>query len=320
MLPIKLNIPKKFFKEENREGTIISTETKELWAIQLDLLNELLEVCKANGLQVFADSGTLLGAIRHKGYIPWDDDIDVIMLRPDYEKLCKIAKKAFKKPYFLQTMYNDAGYGHLHAKLRNSATTGIMKVEAEQNRTYNQGIYIDIFVLDFVPDEGEDRASKQDRIKYMNDVEFERKKLYHLMRATINYRVRRDKYMPRTDLLRSIVDVSGKTYNEVVKDQAIKTDKVIKQYMNINSNRLYSHEFFSWKERHFFKSEWFKKTKYVKFEMLKIPIPYMWEEVLKTWYGDTWNIPIKGDHQLHGTMIINTQMSYKNYLKNNKSE
>ena len=316
MLPIKLNIPKKFFKEENREGTIVSTETKELWAIQLDLLNELLEVCKANGLQVFADSGTLLGAIRHKGYIPWDDDIDVIMLRPDYEKLCKIAKKAFKKPYFLQTMYNDDGYGHLHAKLRNSATTAIMKVEAEQNRTYNQGIFIDIFVLDYVPDE--DDGNKKPRIKYMNDVETERRKLYHLMRATLNYRVRRDKYMPRTDLLRSIVDASGKSYNDVVKDQAIKTDTVIKQYMNSNSSRLYTHEFFSWKERHFFKTDWFKKTKYAKFEMIKLPIPYDYEKVLETWYGDTWKIPIKGEHQLHGTMIVDTHTPYKDYLKNKK--
>ena len=313
MLPIKLNLPKKFFKEENRDGIIVTTETKELWAVQLDLLNELLEVCKANNLQIFADSGTLLGAIRHKGYIPWDDDIDMIMFRPDYEKLCKIAKKAFKKPYFFQTMYTDIGYGHLHAKLRNTATTCIMKAEQNADIPYNQGVFIDIFVLDYVPDDID--GNKKPRINYMSNVEYERKKLYKLMKATINYKQRRDTFLPGTLLLRSIVDNSGKTYNEVVTEQAIKTDKLIKSTMNVPTAKTCAQEFFSWKGRHIFMSEWYKKTKYAKFEMLKIPIPAMWEDVLLTWYGDTWNIPIKGDGQLHGHMITDMHKSYKEFLK-----
>lgn len=315
MLPIKLNIPKKFFKEELRDGYLVTEDVKKLWAIQLDLLNELIDVCKRNDLKVFVDSGTLLGTIRHKGFIPWDNDVDVIMLRPDYEKLCKIAKKEFKKPYFLQTMYNDKGYAHLHAKLRNSATTGIMKVEAESGISYNQGIYIDVFVLDYVPNEGEDRASKKERIDYMNAVEIERRKLYHLMRATVNYRVRRDKYMVQTDFLRSIADTSNKTYEEICQEQAIVCDKVIKETGIKPTDRLYTHEFFSWRERHFFDPKWFRKVKYAKFEMLKVPIPVDYLNVLETWYGKEWQTPIIGAHALHGNMIVDTEKSYKAYIK-----
>lgn len=316
MLPIKLDIPKKFFNEELRDGYLVSAEMKTLWAIQLDLLNELLDVCKRNNLNVYVDSGTLLGSIRHKGFIPWDNDIDVIMLRPDYEKLCKIAKKEFKKPYFLQTMYNDKGYAFLHAKLRNSDTTGIMRSDLKANVPYNQGIFIDVFVLDFVPDDiGTNRAGKQERLRYMREVDVERRKLYQLMKATVNYSLRHDKFLITTELLRSIVDASGKSYTDVCQEQAIVCDKMMKSTMNLNSKKLFTQEFFSWKGRHPFDTKWFEKTKYVKFEMLKVPVPGDYEEVLKTWYGPDWRIPMMGMGALHGNIIVDAEKPYKQYLK-----
>ena len=68
---------------------------KKVWAVELDLLNEFARVCKEHDLKWFAHAGTLLGAIRHQGFIPWDDDIDVTMPRADYIQLCNVAPKAF---------------------------------------------------------------------------------------------------------------------------------------------------------------------------------------------------------------------------------
>ena len=75
-----------FYKEEIRCGYTVDEKTKRVWAVQLEMLDEVERICKANGLKYFADSGTLIGAIRHEGYIPWDDDIDLVMLREDYDK------------------------------------------------------------------------------------------------------------------------------------------------------------------------------------------------------------------------------------------
>lgn len=122
---------------------------KEIWKVELKILENFDSVCKKHNLRYFADSGTLLGAIRHDGFIPWDDDIDVVMLRKDYNKFLKIAKKEFQFPYYVQTGYNEKGYfgGLIH--VRDSNTTAILKKNFPTTK-YNQGIFIDVFPLDNV--------------------------------------------------------------------------------------------------------------------------------------------------------------------------
>ena len=93
------------FEEETRQNYLISKEMKQVWACELDLLKKLLQVCEKYNLKCWADAGTLIGAIRDHGFIPWDDDIDVAMLREDYDKLVSIADKEFAHPYFFQTIY-----------------------------------------------------------------------------------------------------------------------------------------------------------------------------------------------------------------------
>ena len=83
----------------------VSSKRKKVWKVELDLLNNFIEICNKYKLTYFAIGGTLLGAIRHKGFIPWDDDIDIGMPREDYNKLLEIAKKEFKNPIFFQTPY-----------------------------------------------------------------------------------------------------------------------------------------------------------------------------------------------------------------------
>lgn len=150
--------------KQNKPEFVVSDKMKRVWEVELDLLEKLDKVCKKNDLRYFLIHGTLLGAVRHKGFIPWDDDLDVAMPRKDYEKLKEIAAQEFEFPYFLQTPENDPNtYNNGHLRLRNSNTTGMETKDIGHDS--NLGIWIDILVLDDGVLDEKKRGKKQKRIR-----------------------------------------------------------------------------------------------------------------------------------------------------------
>ncbi len=137
-------LPESFFEEEVICDFLVDSFRKKIWAVSLDLLFKFDEVCRKHQLKYTLAYGSLLGAIRHNGFIPWDDDIDVFMPRKDYEKL-KLLKDEFQSPYFLQIPGQD-GYYFSFAKLRNSNSTSLS--HAFRYESFNQGFALDIFILD----------------------------------------------------------------------------------------------------------------------------------------------------------------------------
>lgn len=146
MHDMKAILGEDFFKEEVRCDYLVSAQMKRIWAVLMDMYLAFAEVCNKYGLKYYVVWGSLLGAIRHNGFIPWDDDFDVAMPREDYNTFLKIAKDDFRYPIFLQTPYTDPGYFVSWAKLRNSSTTAISKMLS--HRRFNQGLYFDIFPMD----------------------------------------------------------------------------------------------------------------------------------------------------------------------------
>ena len=98
-----------YLKEEIRSGYLVSTEMKKIWLEELKLLQVFIGIYEENKLRWQVSGGSLLGAKRHGGFIPWDDDIDVVMPRDDYDKFLDIAEKYLEEPLFLQTPLTDRG-------------------------------------------------------------------------------------------------------------------------------------------------------------------------------------------------------------------
>jgi len=119
---------------------------KEFRHIQIDMLKQFISICNDNQLRYYLLGGSCLGAVRHAGFIPWDDDIDVGMPREDFERFSAIAKEQLPEHLFFQTNTSDPEYINVFAKLRNSNTTYIET--SAKNLNINHGVYIDIFPLD----------------------------------------------------------------------------------------------------------------------------------------------------------------------------
>lgn len=114
----------------------------ELQKCELEILIEFDRICKNNNISYSLDAGTLLGAIRHKGFIPWDDDIDIMMPLKDYNRFLEVCKSELGSDYFLQTAFNDFG-GSLYAKIRKNNTAAME--DWTKNIKMHKGVWIDIF-------------------------------------------------------------------------------------------------------------------------------------------------------------------------------
>ena len=276
MVKLNIDLPESFFQEEERDGYLVSAKTKQLWAVQLDLLNEFDRVCKKHNLKYILDFGTLLGAVRHKGFIPWDDDVDVSMLREDYDKLMDVGSKEFNEPYLLQNVTKEKYYDEPTSKLRRTDTTYLMPHNLRFRSPYNQGIFIDIFVFDALPSNDENIV-KQTRQTTT--------KMYARAFASAHRPGLFDGYvLPLTALRYFYLKCRyGSSQTQQVQREQFAKQCVSSPFVcNIQSQATRVRPL-----------SWFENVEYAQFENLSMPIPVCYDEVLKECYGDYMR-PVRG--------------------------
>lgn len=299
---IKIDLPADFLDEEVRWDYTITPQMKKVWAVELDLICELDRVCKKYGLKYYACAGTALGVERHGGFIPWDDDVDLMMFRDDYEKLLSL-KDEFKYPYFLQHQMTDRAFMYGFAKLQNIETTAI---EQKQSPSY-QGIFIDIFPLDNVSsDEHEIEAHEKEMKSVL-------RKMQMFINSTYNY------YPYATNkvklFFKKIVYFLFK-YFSFFKDKGIQLaeefDKACKKYHDKNTQSVSILAFQPLSRRYHIPRSYFENEELKDFEFIKLPVIINNKEYLERIFGDYMK-PIRGG-SFHEGIFFDTENSYTKYI------
>lgn len=289
--------------DEMRSGFLVTSQRKKMWNVQIGLLNEFARICKKHNLRWFANAGTLLGTIRHKGFIPWDDDVDVMMLRPDYEKFKLIAAQEVKSPYILRPWYDyrlesdetslpseenltmisrelEMKYFTWHPfwpiiRFADSRTT---MVSFDERNIFN-GIFIEIFPFDPVPPFSENQQK----------INFEIAKA--LLLATIhplwvkkiiaegkNFPISKENLQ---NFFKLTYRQRGLQFENFMLKNFFRSEFIaeVADYCTLNRLRAYA-------------TKNFDDVVYMPFEKIELPVPVGYENFLASVYGQNWRKPV----------------------------
>lgn len=237
-----------------------------LHSIELEILIEVDRICKKHGIKYFLDSGSALGAIRHKGFIPWDDDIDIAMLREDYDNFCMIAPYELRDCFFFQSIESDLHYNKFHVKVRKNDTKYVESRIA--GREMHQGVFIDIVAFDKVP---------KHFFRITNAFVF-------FMRRAVSYDHEKE-FLPR-NCFKSIISkiIAGK-------NPLLRYHKVCTMFEKLKKNYMYMAFEYPVYQHFVFPSRVFSGTKEVEFEGHYFPIVSGYDEYLSIMYGDYMQLP-----------------------------
>lgn len=261
----------------------------------LEMLHQIDDICSRHDIKYMLYAGSALGAVRHHGFIPWDDDLDIIMKRSEYEKFLQFAEKELdKKKYFLQKEYSEH-WPVFFSKLRKNNTACIERF-VPKDPEMHQGIYIDIFPWDNLSDK-----------KLVRGLQFLASKV--VIAKSHNRR--------------------GYLTDSLVKKAFIQVCKILPEQSNIELVKLanknstqFVHGFFaagSKYKKSIFPRQWMEETIQVQFEDGKFPISANYDELLTTLYGDYMKPtpPEERGCKVHG-VIVDLENSYENYIEEQK--
>lgn len=264
---------------------------RDVQMIQLEILLEFDRICRKNNIKYQLFAGTLLGAVRHKGFIPWDDDIDVCLLRDDYEKFLDVCLRDLDPRFFLQTYETDEKCIIQFAKIRKNDT--IFIEESTADCEIHQGIFIDVFPLDNI---------------FPNTLRgVLHQKLLHIVGRINLCRIKRvclEANKPAKRYLGLVCHYVLKVIPKAWTDRL--QNKIIQAFSDYNAAYV-SHLTIvaskDWIERHTVEKSGFYDCIECEFEGHKFPIPHNYDEILTRIYGNYMELPPYEERKPHHGII-----------------
>lgn len=273
-----LNFPAEYFFDEVREGFFVSSMMKRYWADQLKVLSVIDGICKKHDIKWFAYSGTLLGAVRHGGYIPWDDDLDICMLRNDYIRFSKIVHDELPDGYLYLDLQSEPKYQLLLGRVVNSKVIDYGKKHMEEFYGCPYTVGIDVFPLDgMFPDEEKENRRFILECKVMEAAEYiksgysENDKCKALL-AEIE-RERGKKFERNSDMMRQLLLLLDELFAQCPIEEA--------EYITLTPACIKDK-----KQTHKYRKCWYEVQVQLPFENTYLYAPANYHNVLGVQYGD----------------------------------
>lgn len=293
-----MNISYSDLEDEIRDGFYVDSLMKCCWMSQLQVLEEIDKVCRKYNIQYQAEWGTLLGTVRHGGFIPWDDDLDISMKRQDYNKFIKIAQRELPEEYVVINYRNSEDYWDVMTRIVNSKMVSVNHKFLKKNANCPFGMGVDIFPLDFIPvDEGEaevlidllrDIKNTADcyGLGILKGEELEERLVF--FEQLSNRKINRE-----GNIREQLYDIRVSAYALYQEEEAEEIG-IIELWAE-DGGCVYPKEFYS-------------KTTRLPFESMTIPVPIAYDSILKRKYGDYMRMVRKGGS--HDYPYYQRQLNY----------
>jgi len=281
-----LSFPEEFFADQEREGFFVSETMKRYWACLMEIMNVVDGICRKYDITYFADYGTLLGAVRHKGFVPWDDDIDLALKRPDYDRLLEVLPYELPEGYWLSSPFTNEDHRSFWSGVSNGRELNLSKEHLAQFYGCPFVAAIDLFPLDYLPRDPQ-------------EAEVVRSLFYSIWRII---QMVKDQH-PQAEIEKSLREIEGFLDIQIDRSRNLRSqlwglaNQLVASYGEEDGDYLVQWRAYVLGKVKYDK-HWYDQTEYVPFETTAVPIANGSDEILKTLYGD-WSRRVRGgqDHE-----------------------
>ena len=275
-----MSVEETFLFDEVRCGFVVPTVIKQAWAAELEVLMEIDRVCRLHDITYYADWGTLLGAVRHGGFVPWDDDLDIVMKRADYQRFMEAARFDMEEGFDVQTFRNQPDFWLFMGKVVNKKHFCFEKAHLRRFHNFPYIACVDIFVLDYVYKDPLKEEERKTICKYMLGI----------ADGIVEGQIKGE---DREWHLQRLEQMTGQHYERITDPVAMgrylygEVEKRFAEAPEQESDHLV--QMFPWglKEApHYYPKEYYREPVYLPFEYTTMPVPPLYDKMLRERYGD----------------------------------
>lgn len=279
-----MNIPEGYLNGEIRDGFYVESTMKKAWAAEIEVLNEVDRICRQYDIQYFADWGTLLGTIRHKGFVPWDDDMDITMKREDYTRFCQIVQQE-QGDLEIINFHTDPEWKDMLSRVINGRNVNYTQEHLKKYHGFPYVAGLDIFPLDYVaPTEDED------------EIHCSMISIVEAFSANIRNNTATPEEIEQTT--KDIEQMCGVKFNnlEPLATQLLKLgERLSMMYTDEESQAVaLMGDHAGPRPLDVYPKEYYSESIYMPFEYTTIPVPVGYEKILIQKYGENYMTPYLG--------------------------